>query len=143
MKPLITHLLILLLCLACSGNRNALLQKAESHIESNEFDKAKRIYQTLIDDWPEDVIAIEGMIKAAKIQNATEDYRLWCRELLRFRPWSREANIAVGKVCLDDKRLSDAVSRFMLALQESDFQNEKQEAQQLLQKTYILMRSEE
>ncbi len=119
-----------------------MLDQAETYLQAEELDQAKRVYLSLVERWPEDVQAIEGLMSITKKQNATAEYWHWCEELLRFRPWSREANIAVGKAYLDEKRLSDAVSRFMLVLQESDFQNQKKEVQQLLKEAYRLQQEQ-
>lgn len=57
----------------------------------------------------------------------------WNRELLKFRPWRREANIVVGKQLMEEGNLPDAVSRFVLALNSSEFKLEKQEVMILLE----------
>ncbi len=105
--------------------------------ETGDTATAKIIYQRVLEETPHSPEAISGMLSAAIIEDSTTDQIVWSKQLLQFRPWHREANIINGKALLNDGNLKDAVIRFSLALQNSTFKNEKEEALALLQKAAI------
>lgn len=117
-----------------SGERiSARLDRANALLEKGETGQAKAIYEDILEYQPATPDAVEGMASIASIHGATEEYRNWCAKLLQFRPWDREANLAAGRRHLENGNLGDAALRFILAYQNSDFQNDKSECLQLLQ----------
>lgn len=118
---------------SCGESSAVLIQKANAALESNDIAAARQLYQRVILRAPESPDAIEGLLKAAIITGAADEQIQWSNELLKFRPWHRQANIIVGKSLMQDGNLKDAAIRLILAYQNSAFQNEKQEAQDLLE----------
>lgn len=117
---------------SCGADRETQLQNAQNLLDQQNAKAAAEIYYALVERHPEDVEAIAGLVAASRLQEATAEHARWCEELLKFRPWDREANIAVGKKLLREGNSVDAATRFILALQQSEFKLEKQEAVQLL-----------
>ncbi len=111
----------------CGENRETLLVKATEFLQGNDVDSARACYESILKKHPFDPEAIQGMIDTARIRNATVEHVHWCRELLRLRPWDRDANVVYGKYLIERGELEDAVSRFILAYQDSEFKQEKQE----------------
>lgn len=136
MKNRIFLVVSVLFLFSCGYNHQQKIDAAKLHLEQGDIEKAESLLLDVYASEPENVNAIETLVAAAEVSGATAKREQWCEELLKFRPWSREANIVVGKKLMREGNVADAVSRFMLALQESEFKNEKAEIQELIQKAY-------
>jgi len=124
--------------LGCVEKREALLAKAATCLAANNIDAAKETYQRILAGKPEDPDAIRGMVAVSRLLGATEEHVHWCRELLCFRPWDREANLAVGKQLMVEGNLKDAAARLILAFQESIYKQDKREVLDQLEKLRLL-----
>ena len=132
------ELLMFSLLAGCGESREALLAKAASALQSNDIDTARRIYQRILHTQPMDPEAIQGMVASTRLSDATEEQGRWCRELLRFRPWDRYANIVVARELMAEGNLKDAVVRLILAYQDSIYKQDKREVLDLLEQIRIL-----
>jgi Flp pilus assembly protein TadD len=139
-------LLSLLLALlgACSEeSRETVLSRAETHLQNFQPEAAASLYRELLQENPEDVDALAGLIAAAEMSGATEELAYGSENLLRFRPWDRTANLARGKVLIEEGKYADAISRFLLALEQSEFKLDQQEAvQHIHQARHALLQAE-
>ncbi len=114
-----------MLC-GCGPNREQTLAGAAAALQAGEVDAARRACETILSHHPYDAEALAGLIHAASLAHATEEYNQWSRELLRVRPWDLEANLAVSQNLLDQGKRKEAVARLMMALQDADFAHDKQ-----------------
>ena len=116
---------LIMLC-GCGPNREQILAGAAAALQAGEVDAARRACETILSRHPYDAEALAGLIHAASLAHATEEYNRWSRELLRVRPWDLEANLAVSQNLLDHGKRKEAVARLMMALQDADFAYDKQ-----------------
>jgi len=130
---------LVLVSLSCGVNQQQKIIDAQQHIEEKDFKTAKSMLLEIYNSAPENVGAIQSLVALARLQGATEAHEHWCEELLKFRPWAREANIVVGKKLMREGNLADAVSRFTLALNESEFKQDKKDVQLLINQAYQQM----
>ncbi len=140
MNRLLLLFLIASILTGCGENRESQLAKARASIEAGETEAGQTIYLQLLETQPANPDAIQGMIDATRITSATAEHQRWCRELIRYRPWNRHANIVTGKQLMADGNLQDAVVRFFMAYQESDFAQDRREIVQLLEQVRELER---
>ncbi len=118
---------------SCSPSPKELLAHAATLQKADQLDAACRIYQTVLDRNPYDVVAVQGMVDCTRNSLDPSEHQIWCRKLLQFRPWDRHANLIIGKSSLDEGNLKDAVVRFYLAYMESDFAQDKKDVLALLE----------
>ncbi len=110
----------------CGPNREQILAGAADSLEAGEVDAARRAYLSILSRHPFDAEALAGLIHAASLAGAAEEYNTWSRELLRVRPWDLEANLAVSRELLIQGKRKEAAARLMMALQDADFAQDKQ-----------------
>ena len=113
---------------SCGQSTEAKYHAAEEALEQGNSQAARRIYTDMLARQPVLPGAIEGMIHVTQIESATAEHVHWCEELIRYRPWDRHANLVVGQHLVEEGNLKDAVVRFILAYQNSEFKDEKKEA---------------
>lgn len=126
--------LINLLLGGCGESRESQLERARMLADSGETGAAKDIYLNLLASQPVDPDVIQGMVDVTRIASAWDEHVQWCRELIRYRPWDRYANVVMGKQLLEEGRPEDAVVRFFMAYQSSEFAQEKKEVLTLLER---------
>ncbi|RJP29365.1 MAG: hypothetical protein C4527_11255 [Candidatus Omnitrophota bacterium] len=125
---------LICLLIGCGENRDTLHAKAAESLKNNDIDAAKRWYESILQQDPFDAVAIQGMVDATRLSNATDEHNHWCRELLRLRPWDRYANIVYGKQLMKEGDLENAVTRFILAYQDSEFKQDKKDVLNWIEK---------
>jgi hypothetical protein len=128
-------ILLIAVLSACEPPREELLQDARGHLDARDAEAAQQIYLRLLEKNGQDVDAIAGLIEVALIQNVTQPLIDWSERLLQFRPMDRQANVVVGQKLLHEGLYADALIRFLLAFEQSEFKLEKQEAQRWIQFT--------
>lgn len=117
---------------SCYDNTQERLSKAEDHLAAGNIPSAKMVYTQLLKKDSMNTQALQGMVQATDISNATQEHLTWCRKILKPIPWDRHANIVVGKQLADTGNLKDAAMRYILAYQSSVFKEEKREVLNLL-----------
>ncbi|MGI6455466.1 MAG: hypothetical protein ACOX5R_07540 [bacterium] len=128
-------ILLIAVLSACEPPREELLQDARGHLDARDAEAAQQMYLRLLEKNGQDVDAIAGLIEVALIQNVTQPLIDWSERLLQFRPMDRQANVVVGQKLLHEGLYADALIRFLLAFEQSEFKLEKQEAQRWIQFT--------
>ncbi len=127
MRLLCLYSLIVLFVVACTDNRDELLQTADQAITVGDVAAAQATYQRLASTNKYDVDAIKGMAVCSLLSGATQEAERWSRELLKYRPWDRDANLTVGKQAAEHGDFAEAANRLLLAFIDSEFKLEKEE----------------
>jgi len=118
----------------CEESREALLSQADASMQKQELAEASAIYRTLYNRNPFDVDALQDLMKTSHLQENEEEYIHWSLELLKLRPWDREANLAAAPYYARQGKWDDAMVRVLMAFQDSVFKDEKLETIEVLQK---------
>lgn len=109
------------------------MQRAAGAIEAGDLQSAKTAYLRILNTREYDLEAIQGMIDVTKTLDLRNEHIHWCQEMLKYRPWDRYANLAVGIALLENGELADAGNRLILAYMDSVFRLDREETLRLLE----------
>ena len=104
-----------------------MLSNAQAALQAGDAHSAQSAYQSLLNNNQYDIDAIEGMAVCSLVMGATDDAAHWSRELLKYRPWDRAANLTAGKQAAEHGDFAEAANRLILAFIDSEFKLEKEE----------------
>ncbi|MDP8243319.1 MAG: hypothetical protein P9L94_04500 [Candidatus Hinthialibacter antarcticus] len=103
------------------------MSSAQAALKAGDAHSAQAGYQTLLQKNKYDVDAIKGMAVCALVSGATDEAARWSRELLKYRPWDRDANLTAGKQAAEQGDFAEAANRLILAFIDSEFKLQKEE----------------
>lgn len=127
MRNVILSIPLLVLLVSCGADREATLSEAKAALKQGNAQSAQAAYQALLNQSKYDVDAIEGMAVSSLALDATDEAVRWSRELLKYRPWDRDANLLAGKQAAEQGDFAEAANRLVLSFIDSEFKLDKEE----------------
>lgn len=131
-------LLLPFLLFHCGTSPEDKLAQANAALEAADLETAGRLFQNILQQNPHQVEAIEGMVTVTRPSPASDEHKHWCRELLKYRPWDRHANLIIGLTLAQEGQLDDAMNRLILAYMDSVFTLEREQAKEAIARVRIL-----